>query len=117
MGIRAEMEGGSMLAMALALLQPAFGAAAAETTIGKPFEKNGMEVGAVYLQPVVMEPMMPGMMAVTDVHLEADIHAAEGQQERLRPRRLGALSRHHLSPAEDRRRLGDFRRLHADGRE
>jgi len=36
---------------------------------------NGMEVGAVYIQPVTMEPMLPGMMNPSDIHLEADIHA------------------------------------------
>jgi uncharacterized protein involved in high-affinity Fe2+ transport len=56
----------------------AFGAAAsaAEYPIGKPVISNGMEVGAVYLQPIEMDP--PGMMRAareSDIHLEADIHA------------------------------------------
>jgi periplasmic iron binding protein len=84
MGIKTEMKA-VMLAMALALLQPAFGAAAAETKIGASVEKNGMEVGAVYLQPVVMEPMMPGMKDVMDVHLEADIHAQKGNTNGFGP--------------------------------
>ena len=49
---------------------------AAEYPIGAPQERNGMEIAAVYLQPVVMEP--EGMMrapAKSDIHLEADIHA------------------------------------------
>ncbi|AZY48710.1 iron transporter [Bordetella avium] len=49
---------------------------AAEYPIGKPVEKGGMEIGAVYLQPVEMDP--PGMMRPakdSDIHLEADIHA------------------------------------------
>ncbi|MEO8345070.1 MAG: iron transporter [Betaproteobacteria bacterium] len=49
---------------------------ALEYPIGKPQLKNGMEISAVYLQPVVMDP--PGMMReakVSDVHLEADIRA------------------------------------------
>lgn len=50
---------------------------AAEVPIGDPVQRNGMEIGAVYLQPVVMEPMMPGMSGNTDVHLEADIRAME----------------------------------------
>ncbi|MEJ2061169.1 MAG: iron transporter [Gammaproteobacteria bacterium] len=50
-------------------------AQAAEIQIGKPVERNGMEIGAVYLQPVMMEPMMPGMSGNADVHLEADIRA------------------------------------------
>jgi uncharacterized protein involved in high-affinity Fe2+ transport len=50
---------------------------AAEHDIGdKPIHKNGMMIGAVYLQPVHMAPKLPGMNgALADVHLEADIHA------------------------------------------
>ena len=53
-------------------------AIAAEYPAGDPVMVNGMEVGAVYLQPIEMDP--PGMMkpaAETDIHLEADIHAAK----------------------------------------
>lgn len=51
-------------------------AQAAEFPLGKPFEKNGMEIGAVYLQPVMMEPMLPGMDGKSaDIHIEADIRA------------------------------------------
>lgn len=49
---------------------------AAEYPIGKPQLSSGMEVAAVYLQPITMAP--EGMMrpaAESDVHLEADIHA------------------------------------------
>lgn len=49
---------------------------AAEYPAGDPVVTNGMEIGAVYLQPIEMEPA--GMMkpaAATDIHLEADIHA------------------------------------------
>ncbi|KPX09687.1 hypothetical protein AL050_24315 [Pseudomonas syringae pv. daphniphylli] len=49
---------------------------AAEYPIGKPVEQSGMEIGAVYLQPIEMDP--PGVMRPakdSDVHLEADIHA------------------------------------------
>jgi uncharacterized protein involved in high-affinity Fe2+ transport len=51
-------------------------ALALETPIGKPQVQAGMEVAAVYLQPVPMEPagMMKGV-AESDIHLEADIHA------------------------------------------
>jgi uncharacterized protein involved in high-affinity Fe2+ transport len=51
-------------------------ALAKEYPIGKPEIVNGMEIAAVYLQPVEMDP--PGMMraaADSDIHLEADIHA------------------------------------------
>jgi len=53
-------------------------AQAKEYPIGEPQQCGGMEVGAVYLQPVEMEPA--GMMldaAKSDVHLEADIAALE----------------------------------------
>ena len=51
---------------------------AAEYPAGDPVMINGMEVAAVYLQPIEMEPA--GMMkaaAESDVHLESDIHAAK----------------------------------------
>src|SRR5690606_23153496 len=41
-----------------------------------PVERGGMEIGAVYLQPIEMDP--PGVMRPakdSDIHLEADIHA------------------------------------------
>ncbi len=63
------------LAMCLGLVL-CVNASAKEYPIGKPHVENGMEVAAVYLQPVTMDP--PGMMrpAVdSDIHLEADIHA------------------------------------------
>lgn len=62
-----------------ALLASAMTAQALEFPIGKPFEKAGMEIAAVYLQPIRMEPV--GMMKdadKSDVHLEADIHAIAG---------------------------------------
>ena len=51
-------------------------ALAIEYPIGVPQQRAGMEVAAVYLQPVEMEP--EGMMkkaSDSDIHLEADIHA------------------------------------------
>jgi uncharacterized protein involved in high-affinity Fe2+ transport len=51
---------------------------AGEYPIGVPQVSGGMEVAAVYLQPIEMD--LPGMMlsaAESDVHLEADIHATE----------------------------------------
>lgn len=59
-----------------AVLCVAGSAAAAEYPIGKPMQVAHMEVAAVYLQPVTMEP--EGMMrkaSDSDIHLEADIHA------------------------------------------
>jgi uncharacterized protein involved in high-affinity Fe2+ transport len=51
-------------------------AEAKEYPIGKPHQVAGMEIAAVYLQPIEMEPA--GMMRDakdSDVHLEADIKA------------------------------------------
>lgn len=53
-------------------------ACAVETPIGKPHVEGGMEVAAVYLQPIEMEPA--GMMRearISDIHLEADIRAVK----------------------------------------
>lgn len=53
-------------------------AAAVEYPIGVPEQRYGMEIAAVYLQPVRMEPR--GMMrpaGESDVHLEADIRALD----------------------------------------
>jgi uncharacterized protein involved in high-affinity Fe2+ transport len=52
---------------------------AAEYPIGAPQEQGGMEIAAVYLQPIEMDP--PGLMRAakdSDIHLEADIHATAG---------------------------------------
>ena len=56
----------------------AWPAAAKEYPVGAPQEKYGMEIGAVYLQPIEMDP--PDVMRAasdSDVHLEADIKAAK----------------------------------------
>ena len=61
------------LALAAAFATPVL---ALEYPIGVPQQRAGMEVAAVYLQPVEMEP--EGMMkkaSDSDIHLEADIHA------------------------------------------
>ncbi|MDE2228889.1 MAG: iron transporter [Alphaproteobacteria bacterium] len=67
------------------MLLTATHARAAETEIGKSVAMNGMEIGAVYLQPVIMDPMMPGMNSGSDVHLEADIHAQKGNPNGFGP--------------------------------
>jgi uncharacterized protein involved in high-affinity Fe2+ transport len=59
-----------------AMLGASLSASALEYPIGKPQTRNGMEIAAVYLQPIEMEP--EGMMnpaAQSDIHIEADIHA------------------------------------------
>ncbi len=66
----------ALLAGALLLSLPA---AALEYPIGAPQQRSGMELSAVYLQPVEMEPA--GLMRAardTDIHLEADIRAMAG---------------------------------------
>lgn len=67
--IAAALSGAALLSVsALAL--------AKEYPVGAPQQKAGMEIAAVYLQPVLMEP--DGMMKKpeeSDIHLEADIHA------------------------------------------
>jgi periplasmic iron binding protein len=66
-------------ACAGAILALSAGAAnALEYPIGKPQIREGMEIAAVYLQPIAMEP--PGMMRdakASDIHLEADIKATD----------------------------------------
>ena len=59
-----------------ALVSLSFAAHALEYPIGAPQHRNGMEIAAVYLQPVEMEP--EGMMkkaSESDIHIEADIRA------------------------------------------
>jgi periplasmic iron binding protein len=59
-----------------------FSATALEYPVGAPQQRYGMEIAAVYLQPVTMEP--EGMMRPaeqSDIHLEADIHALAGNPQ------------------------------------
>lgn len=48
---------------------------AAEYPAGDPHLVAGMEIAAVYLQPIEMDPPMTLSGAESDIHLEADIHA------------------------------------------
>nr|WP_210302146.1 iron transporter [Methylobacterium brachythecii] len=60
------------------LLLAPIAAQSKEVPVGPHVTQNGLEVAAVYLQPIEMDP--PGMMreaAQSDVHLEADIRAAK----------------------------------------
>ena len=59
-----------------AMLAASVSVQAIEYPIGDPQQRYGMEIAAVYLQPVEMEPA--GMMkpaAESDIHIEADIRA------------------------------------------
>ncbi|SFA42375.1 hypothetical protein SAMN04487972_102297 [Paracoccus halophilus] len=50
-----------------------------EYPIGEPVEMNTLEVAAVYLAPIDMEPRGIDLPAAeADIHLEADIHALQG---------------------------------------
>ena len=52
-----------------------------EHPAGEPIKINELEIAAVYLQPIDMEPRGMGLPAAqADVHLEADIHAIEGNK-------------------------------------
>lgn len=65
-----------LIASFVATLFVALSARAVEYPIGAPLQRYGMEITAVYLQPVTMEP--EGIMkppAESDIHLEADIRA------------------------------------------
>ena len=64
-----------MIKKALALAIVGLSVSAAQAApIGKPVQKGGMEIGAVYLQPIEMDP--PGMMRpAKDSDVQADIHA------------------------------------------
>lgn len=66
-----------LLAFALAAGLAASPALAAEKPIGEPVETNGMEIGAVYLQAVMMDPHHASHDGA-DAHIEADIKALKG---------------------------------------
>jgi Uncharacterized protein probably involved in high-affinity Fe2+ transport len=52
-----------------------------EHPAGDPVTINEMEIAAVYLQPIDMEPRGMGLAAAqSDIHLEADIHAIAGNK-------------------------------------
>jgi uncharacterized protein involved in high-affinity Fe2+ transport len=77
-----------LLAVASALLLAhAIGAArAAEMPAGEPIETNGMKIAGIYLQAVEMMSMPAGQEAMkSDIHLEADIHAVEGNASGYAP--------------------------------
>jgi hypothetical protein len=55
------------------------GVLAIETPIGLPQNLYDMEVAAVFLQPIEMNPLdIMRRRKESDIHLEADIHAIEG---------------------------------------
>lgn len=106
---------------------------ALEYPIGKPQIAGGLEVAAVYLQPIEMDP--PGMMrpaGQSDIHLEADIRAIAGNvngfgedqwvpylriEFELTKRKTGEAVSGHLMPmvASDGPHYGDNVRLMGAG--
>jgi len=67
-----------MTAVCLAATATAFAAAAAP--VGDPVVKEGMEISAQYLSGIAMDRMPAGMgMGKDAVHLEASVHAANGE--------------------------------------
>ncbi len=76
-----------------------------EYPAGEPVVMNEMELAAVYLQPIDMEPRGMGLPAAkADIHLEADIHAVEGSKNGLWRRRVDPVSDHQLHPDQQRYR-------------
>jgi periplasmic iron binding protein len=58
-------------------------ASAEEFAIGKPIEKHGMEIAAVYIEPAVSQDDYWGGVPLEEgatIHLEADIHATKGNR-------------------------------------
>ncbi|MGE5547846.1 MAG: iron transporter [Solirubrobacterales bacterium] len=66
-----------LITAAAAALLVSAPALAGEHPIGEPVEKNGMQIGAVYLQSVKMEPHH-AEHDNTDIHIEADIKGIKG---------------------------------------
>jgi uncharacterized protein involved in high-affinity Fe2+ transport len=76
--MKARLIAGSFV-LAASLTTSAF--AFEEYPAGEPVKINEMEIAAVYLQPIDMEPRGMGLSAAqSDIHLEADIHAIEGNK-------------------------------------
>jgi uncharacterized protein involved in high-affinity Fe2+ transport len=72
--------------VAALMLLAASSAFAREHSIGKPVVTDGMILQPVYLQPVHMAPMLPGMKnGPYDVHLEIDIHADKNNPQGFPP--------------------------------
>lgn len=69
-----------LLTLSLALCATAaFAEKMKEFPAGEEVEINKMKIAAVYLKPIDMEPRGMGLAASqSDIHLEADIHATEG---------------------------------------
>lgn len=71
------MRGFSIFAALASVTVLGSAASAGERPIGEPVEMNGMQIAAVYLQAVKMEPHH-AHHDNTDIHLEADIKGLKG---------------------------------------
>lgn len=101
-----------LLALALSLPGAAF---AAEYPIGKPAEKGGMEIGAVYLQPIEMDPRHDARRQGLRRPPGSRHPRHRGQRHGLSGRRVGALPGRQVRSAEGRQRQGPEGHLHAHG--
>lgn len=54
---------------------------AEEVKIGDPVQRNGLEVGAVYLEAIEMVPTPPTSIGADTIHLECDVTATENNQQ------------------------------------
>ena len=91
------------------LVAAASPASSAEYSIGEPQVLNGMEIAAVYLQPIEMDP--PGMMTPApeaDIHLEADIHATADNKNGFAEGDW--LPNLHVTPCRRRSDVTNFKR-------
>ncbi len=87
-----------------------------EYPAGEPVTMNEMELAAVYLQPIDMEPRGMGLPAAkADVHLEADIHAVEGNKNGFGAGEWIPYLTISYTPGQQRHGRKTGRHLHADG--
>ncbi len=73
----------ALVGLSMCLAAPAM---AGEHSMGEPTVVDGMILHPVYLQPVEMAPMLPGMNGPQfDAHLEIDIHADKNNPQGFEP--------------------------------
>lgn len=68
----------TLFAAALAMPGGASLAAGDETAIGAPVERNGLSVGAAYLEAIEMDPAPATPAGPDTIHLECDVAAVAG---------------------------------------
>jgi hypothetical protein len=76
----AHLRAASGLLVAL-VIGPAWESMAAEVAIGRPKERLGIRIAAVYTEPVSMDEYWGGEPPeLADIHLEADVQAVKGNR-------------------------------------